>query len=144
MTDIKGAALGLGHRLWRQLPQDFRRRGMSGLAAAVARKPDRPGPNRSNGIIVAGDTKGANGLAESARIMHAVIAAHGMARGMVPLGLPSVVAAVQVDAPKDAALLAVLIAAPARFHRRAASDRHVGVGAAGVAWRLAVWRKIRA
>ena len=108
MIPLKSAALGLGHTLWRQLPRDFRRRGMSGLAAALARKPDRPGPSRSNGIIVAGDTEGANGLAESARIMHAVIAAHGMARGLVPLGLPSVVPAVQVDVPKDAALLAVL------------------------------------
>jgi glycosyltransferase involved in cell wall biosynthesis len=108
MAGIKGAALGLGHGLWRQLPQDIRRRCMSGLAAALARKPDRPGPGCSNGIIVAGDTEGANGLAESARIMHAVIAAHGMARGLVPLGLPSVVPAAQVEVPKDAALLAVL------------------------------------
>src|SRR5271163_4864654 len=108
MSRMKAAALQLGHRLWRQLPQDVRRRGMSGLASALARKPDRPGPSRSNGIVVAGDIDGANGLAESARIMHAVIAAHGMARGMVPLGLPSVVQATRADVPEDAALLAVV------------------------------------
>ncbi len=108
MSRIKAAALQMGHKLWRQLPQDFRRRGMSGLAAALARKPDRPGPSRSNGIVVAGDIDGANGLAESARIMHEVIAAHGMARGMVPLGLPSVVPTSAADVPRDAALLAVL------------------------------------
>src|ERR1700710_674858 len=108
MTRMKAAALQLGHGLWRQLPQDVRRRGMSGLAATLARNPDRPGPSRSNGIVVGGDIDGANGLAESARIMHEVIAAHGMARGMVPLGLPSVVPASQAELPKDAALLAVL------------------------------------
>jgi glycosyltransferase involved in cell wall biosynthesis len=108
MSRIKATALRLGHGLWRQLPQDFRRRGMSGLAATLARKPDRPGPSHSNGVVVAGDIDGANGLAESARIMHEVIAAHGMARGMVPLGLPSVVPVSPADVPKDAALLAVL------------------------------------
>jgi glycosyltransferase involved in cell wall biosynthesis len=108
MIRIKAAALQLGHGLWRQLPQDVRRRGMSGLASSLARKPDRPGPSRSNGIVVAGDIDGANGLAESARIMHAVIAAHGMARGMVPLGLPSVVPATRAEVAKDAALLAVV------------------------------------
>ncbi len=108
MIPIKAAALRLGHGLWRQLPQDFRRRGMSGLAATLARKPDRPGPSRSNGIVVAGDVAGANGLAESARIMHEVIAAHGLARGLLPLGLPSVVPTTPADVPGDAALLAVL------------------------------------
>jgi glycosyltransferase involved in cell wall biosynthesis len=108
MVPLKAAALRLSHTLWRQLPQDFRRRSMSGLAASFARKPDRPGPATSNGIVVAGDIDGANGLAESARIIHGVIAAHGMARGMVPLGLPSVVPSVQRELPKGAALLAVL------------------------------------
>ncbi len=105
---MKAAALRFGHGLWRQLPKDFRRRSMSGFAAALARKPDRPGPACSNGVVVAGDTEGANGLAESARILHHVIAAHGMARGMVPLGLPSVVPKLHADLPKGAAVLAVL------------------------------------
>ena len=51
---------------------------------------------------------GANGLAESARIMHSVIAAHGLARGLVPLGLPSVVPVNDIAVPAGAALLAVV------------------------------------
>jgi len=105
---MKAAALRFGHALWRLAPREFRRRSMSGIAARLAAKPDRNGPAASNGVVVAGDIDGANGLAESARILHEVIAMHGMARGTVPLGLPSVVPKVQPTLPKDAALLAVI------------------------------------
>ena len=109
---MKLKLLGLGHRLWRWLPKDFRRRSMSAVAARLTRQPDRPGPRTSNGVCIAGDVGGTNGLAESARIMHEVIAARGLARGLVPLGLPSVVPRmtprVQASVPKDAALLAVV------------------------------------
>lgn len=104
----KISALQLGHALWRQLPKDFRRRSMSGLAARLARKPDRLAPGASRGIVVAGDMDGANGLAESARILHEVIALHGMSRGTLQLGLPSVVPKVFARLPEDAALLAVV------------------------------------
>lgn len=105
---MKAAALEIGHRLWRQLPKELRRRGMSGIAARFARRPDQPGPAASNGVIVAGDIDGANGLAESARILHRVIAQHGLARGTLPLGLPSVVPKATGDLPKNSALLAVV------------------------------------
>ncbi len=105
---MKAAILQFAHLLWRQLPKELRRRGMSGFAASLARKPDQPGPSASNGVVVAGDIDGANGLAESARIIYEVIAQHGMARGAVPLGLPSVVPKAEVTIPKDAALLAVV------------------------------------
>jgi glycosyltransferase involved in cell wall biosynthesis len=105
---IKAAVLQLSHRLWRRLPRNFRRRSMSGIAAGLARKPDRPGPATSNGVVVAGDLTGANGLAETARIMHAVIARQGLSRGMVPLGLPSVVPTFRAELPRHAALLAVV------------------------------------
>jgi hypothetical protein len=105
---MKAAALRYGHALWRLVPREFRRRSMSGIAARLAAKPDRLGPAVSSGVVVAGDIDGANGLAESARLLHEVIAMHGMARGTVPLGLPSVVPKVQADLPKDAALLAVI------------------------------------
>lgn len=107
-TAAKTAAMQLAHRLWRQLPKDFRRRGMSGLAAALAARPDRTAPERSDGVVVAGDIDGPNGLAESARILHEVIAEHGMARGTLPLGLPSVVPQVRARLPEGAALLAVV------------------------------------
>ncbi len=81
---------------------------MSGIAARLAAKPNQPGPATSNGVIVAGDLAGPNGLAESARILHQVIAMHGLARGTAPLGLPSVVPKMQANVPKDAALLAVI------------------------------------
>jgi glycosyltransferase involved in cell wall biosynthesis len=93
---------------WRLLPPAFRRTAMTGIAARIARKPDQPPPVASRGIVIAGDVEGANGLAESARIMHAVIAGQGLARGFIPLGLPSVVPVNRVSVPRDAALLAVV------------------------------------
>jgi glycosyltransferase involved in cell wall biosynthesis len=105
---MKKRALQLGHAVWRQLPRELRRRTMASVAAGLAHKLDQPPPVTSNGVIVAGDVTGANGLAESARIMHDVIAAHGLARGLVPLGLPSVVPAMNATVPADAALLAVV------------------------------------
>lgn len=99
-----------GHAVWRLLPKTFRNRAMTGLAAGLARKPDRIPPKSSPGVIVAGDVHGPNGLGESARIMHEVIGAHGLARGLVPLGLPSVVDVQEIAVPPHAALLAVVSA----------------------------------
>jgi glycosyltransferase involved in cell wall biosynthesis len=127
---MKKLALQIGHSAWRQLPRDFRRRAMAGVASRLAAKPDWPAPATSNGVIIAGDVTGANGLAESARIMHGVIAAHNLARGLAPLGLPSVVPAFSASLPKDAALLAV-VNAPIlpvgllRFPRRFLAGRRV-------------------
>jgi glycosyltransferase involved in cell wall biosynthesis len=97
-----------GHAAWRLLPRELRRRAMTGLAAALARKPERVPPERSNGVIVAGNTAGADGLAESARIMHRVIADHRLARGFIPLGLPGSVPESRAPVPADAAVLAVV------------------------------------
>ncbi len=105
---IKRGVLEAGHAAWRLLPQTVRRNAMTGFAARLARRPDQPAPAASRGIIVAGDVGGANGLAESARIIHHVIAAHGLARGLIPLGLPSVVPVNTAPVPPDAALLAVV------------------------------------
>jgi glycosyltransferase involved in cell wall biosynthesis len=96
------------HRAWRLLPVEFRRNAMSGLASRLAARPDAAPPATSDGIVVAGDLDGANGLAESARIMHEVIAAHGFARGTAPLGLPSVVPSFHGKMPAGAAVLAVV------------------------------------
>ncbi|MDR3521086.1 MAG: glycosyltransferase [Acidocella sp.] len=81
---------------------------MTSVAAALARKPDPVPPATSDGVVVAGDIAGANGLAETARLMHQVIEKAGLARGLVPLGLPSVVDVSSADMPKNAALLAVV------------------------------------
>jgi glycosyltransferase involved in cell wall biosynthesis len=105
---MKTAVLRYGHALWRQLPREFRRRSMSGIAARLAAKPERMPPAASDGVAVAGDIDGANGLAESARILHQVIAMHGMARGTFALGLPSVVPKSRAQPPQGAAVLAVI------------------------------------
>ncbi len=104
---MKSMLIKVGHTGWRLLPQDFRRIAMSSLAAGVARKPDGP-PEVSDGIAVAGDINGANGLAETTRMLHQVIAGHGLARGLVPLGLPSVVPVNKTPIPPCAAVLAVV------------------------------------
>jgi glycosyltransferase involved in cell wall biosynthesis len=97
-----------GHAAWRLLPREFRRNAMSGLAAFGAAKPDAVPPAASDGVAVAGDISGPNGLAESARIMHHALAARGLARGAIPLGLPSRVEAFAGTIPPGAALLAVV------------------------------------
>jgi len=94
------------------LPMDFRRRAMAGVAARLVTKPDAVAPAVSHGAIVAGDIDGPNGLAENARLVHDVLVRHGLARGLVPLGLPSVTPAVSAGQlaaiTRDAALLAAV------------------------------------
>jgi glycosyltransferase involved in cell wall biosynthesis len=87
---------------------EFRRNAMSGLAARMVQKPCTAPPATSNGVIVAGDIAGANGLAETARMIHGSLARHGFARGLAPLGLPSVVPGLRQALPPDAAFLAVV------------------------------------
>ncbi len=96
------------HGAWRLLPRELRRRAMTGIATRLARKPDTHPPALSNGVIIAGDNATTNGLAESARLMHQVIAEHGLARGFVPFGLPGSVPEHRAPAPAGAALLAVV------------------------------------
>ncbi len=102
------AMLRLTHGAWRALPREFRRNALAGIAARLAPKPDAVPPGSSTGVIVAGDIGGVNGLAASARILHEVIAAHGLAHGMVPLGLPGLVPAHRGRLPPEAAMLAVV------------------------------------
>jgi glycosyltransferase involved in cell wall biosynthesis len=99
---------GLGKALWRRLPRGLRRAGMVRISAALAPRPDRVPPAHSDGIIVAGDFAGRSGLAESARILHQVAARHGLARGVLPLGLPGFVEMKPTVLAPGAALLAVV------------------------------------
>ncbi len=108
LESMKRTAIKMAHGAWRLLPMDLRRDAMAGVAARLTRKPDRVPPKVSHGVIVAGDVGGANGLAETARILHDTAAQFGLARGLVPLGLPSVVPANSAPLPADAALLAVV------------------------------------
>jgi glycosyltransferase involved in cell wall biosynthesis len=103
----EGAA-GLAKALWRRLPRGLRRAGMTRVSALLAPKPDALPPARSDGVIVAGEIAGASGLAESARILHQVIADHGFSRGTLPLGLPGFVDMPQTSLPPGPALLAVV------------------------------------
>ncbi len=89
---------------------EMRRDAMAGVASKFVRKACQEPPAVSHGVIVAGDVGGANGLAESARIIHEALVPHGLTRGLAPLGLPSVVPANREDLPADAALLAVVSA----------------------------------
>jgi glycosyltransferase involved in cell wall biosynthesis len=102
----------VAHRAWRLLPTEFRRNAMAGMAAQFIRRPSDPPPAVSHGAIVAGDLEGPNGLAENARLIQSILARHGLSRGFVPLGLPSVVPAMDarmaVALPDDAALLAAV------------------------------------
>ncbi len=97
-----------GYTAWRLLPRAFRRTALTSVAAQLARKPNQPEARTSNGVVVAGDIAGNNGLAETARLFHDVIHAAGLSRGKVPLGLPGVVEMSRVTVPPDAALLAVV------------------------------------
>jgi hypothetical protein len=99
---------GFGKALWRRLPRGLRRAGMTRISAALAPRPDRVPPERSAGVIVAGEMGGASGLAESARILHQVIADHGLSRGTLALGLPGFVDMPQTSLPPGPALLAVV------------------------------------
>jgi glycosyltransferase involved in cell wall biosynthesis len=105
---MKRTAIRVAHGAWRLLPADLRRDAMAGVAATLTRKPERVPPAVSHGVIVAGDVGGANGLAETARILHETAAQYGLARGLVPLGLPSVVPVNREPLAPDAALLAVV------------------------------------
>jgi glycosyltransferase involved in cell wall biosynthesis len=98
----------MAHRAWRLLPMEMRREAMTGVASMLVRRACPAPPAESRGVIVAGDVGGANGLAESARIIYEALLPHGLARGLAPLGLPSVVPANQDVLPADAALLAVV------------------------------------
>jgi glycosyltransferase involved in cell wall biosynthesis len=99
---------GLGKALWRRLPRGLRRAGMTRISAALAPKPDRVPPAQSDGIIVAGDFAGSSGLAESARVLHKVLEAHGLARGALALGLPGFVEMQPTVLAPGAALLVVV------------------------------------
>jgi glycosyltransferase involved in cell wall biosynthesis len=98
----------LGKAVWRRLPRGLRRAGMTRISAALAARPDPVPPARSEGVIVAGEIAGASGLAESARILHQVIADHGKSRGALPLGLPGFVEMAPAPMAPGAALLAVV------------------------------------
>ncbi len=105
---MESASLGLAHRAWRLLPAETRRRAMTRVAGLIAGRPDRLPPAASEGIVVAGDIDGANGLAETSRIMDTVFRQIGVGRGTLQLGLPSVTPAPGALPPAEAAMLAVV------------------------------------
>jgi hypothetical protein len=108
MNPYKQEVIRAGHAAWRLLPREFRRRALTRVAAGIARKPDATPPAHSCGVIVAGEFGLPSGLAQSAVIMHEVIEAAGLARGCMPIGLPTLVPLCTAPMPADAALLAVV------------------------------------
>lgn len=83
---------------------------MARVASAVAVAPG-PAPDRSDGAIVAGDLDGRNGIAASGRLYGSALAARGLLRGTMPLGLPSV-AADYVGRPAPGAAVIAVVNAP--------------------------------
>lgn len=108
MTPLKQGIARVGRAAWRHLPRGLRRQGMAGVAAVLAARPDTVPPESCQGVVVAGDIHGNSGLAESARIMRAGLAALGALRGELALGLPGFVEMAPSALPDDAALLAVV------------------------------------
>jgi glycosyltransferase involved in cell wall biosynthesis len=80
---------------------------MTRVAALVAAAPG-PAPAASDGAVIAGDIEGRNGIAESGRILGRALAARGLLRGTMPLGLPSVVPAFTGTLAPGAAVISVI------------------------------------
>jgi glycosyltransferase involved in cell wall biosynthesis len=80
---------------------------MTRVAALVAAAPG-PAPAASDGALIAGDIEGRNGIAESGRILGRALAARGLLRGTMPLGLPSVVPAFTGTLAPGAAVISVI------------------------------------
>lgn len=99
--------LSLAHRAWRLMPRAARRAALTHGAALLAPALGPP-PARSDGAVIAGDVDGQNGIAESARILGQALAARGLLRGTMPLGLPRVVPAFTGTLPPEAAVISVL------------------------------------
>ena len=93
--------LSLGHKLWRLLPANARRAGLSAVAAALAPRPDAP-PLLAYGVAVAGEFESATGLGEAARCLAEGSRALGF--GGYPVGI-GVGKRPQGKVPEDAALL---------------------------------------
>lgn len=79
--------LPLGHRIWRALPVGVRRGGLSALAQVMAPRADGLPPDRSHGMVVAGELSQSTGVGEAARIMFGAAELLGVARGAVSLGV---------------------------------------------------------
>ena len=80
---------------------------MTRVAALVAAAPG-PAPTASDGAVIAGDIEGRNGTAKSGRILGRALAARGLLRGTMPLGLPSVVPAFTGTLAPGAAVISVI------------------------------------
>ena len=75
------------HRAWRCLPANARRAALVRAAALIAPRPDRPPPDASGGIVVAGELGRASGLGEGARLMLAALRQCGVPCWGVEAGL---------------------------------------------------------
>lgn len=108
MVPLQSLANHAAHGLWRCLPRELRRRGLTGISSALARKPDAAAPAISTGVIIGGETESANGLGELARLLHQGASILGKDKGLMRLGLPGIVASQSPPEAKTAALLAVV------------------------------------
>jgi glycosyltransferase involved in cell wall biosynthesis len=82
------ASLSLLHRAWRLLPARQRR---AWLAYGAARLAPRAGPRPGRcgaGLVIGGEVTQASGLGEGARLLHAGLAARGVASWLIDAGIP--------------------------------------------------------
>ncbi|HUW80421.1 MAG TPA: hypothetical protein VMV54_05935, partial [Acidocella sp.] len=104
--NLRGGAIAeklpLGHRIWRALPVSARRGGLSALAQVMAPRADGLPPDRSHGMVVAGEFSQSTGVGEAARIMFGAAKLLGVARGAVSLGVGKTP---EGEAPPGAALV---------------------------------------
>jgi glycosyltransferase involved in cell wall biosynthesis len=99
--------LRLAHRAWRLLPEQARRAAMTRVSSTLAAAPSAA-PARSDGVVIAGDIDGQNGIAATGRMFGSALAARGLLRGTMPLGLPSVAPEFNGTLPPQAAILSVV------------------------------------
>jgi glycosyltransferase involved in cell wall biosynthesis len=98
-----GERLTMKHRLWRLLPAQSRRLALRRAAGWLAPKADAGAPEKSNGVVVAGELDQATGMGEAARLYQAGCEALNMLRGAVTVKVGGVFNTAEL--PADAALL---------------------------------------
>ncbi len=94
--------LSFAHKLWRALPASGRRAGLAAAAGLLAPHADEIPPQKSRGVVVAGEFSQSTGVAEAARVLAGACEQLGVARGRLDLRVGGRVAG---GMPPDAALL---------------------------------------
>ncbi len=79
--------LSWAHRAWRALPAGQRRAALRAVCGALAPRADKMPPGSSDGMVVGGEFQASTGMAEAARVKVDALAALGLLRGQVDMGV---------------------------------------------------------